>query len=407
MSVDLLRVLGNREYYNKYIRYIKPHALSREVKQIVDGIKEYYEGEETRQEVDWSDFATWYYVKHPTLKVDDIATLNIIFDKLKLPLADGSTVPDIINQFVTRDFALQIGEVGLRVNENGGEDLDEITELLDKYNSETGKMGDDDNEAEDDIVKLVAASSRAGGLHWRLNFLDDAVGPIVAGDLVLFSARVESGKTTFIASEASHMAEQLASGDKKVLWFCNEEHKEAIAMRRNCAVLGRTAADIEANPVQAMKDYEALMGARDRIKIIHDAGLHKWMIEEKLKKYDAGLIIVDQAMYLHGFESAGSEVEKYGQIYRYLRELSARHAPVIAVHQAGGDAHGVLYPEATMLEGSRTKLQAAIDVQIMMGKEVDPARAKFRGLNVVKNKLTGKHPQGEVEILPEIARFKG
>jgi replicative DNA helicase len=392
---------------NRYIRYIKPHALSKETKLIVEGLKEYYEADVTRESVDWSDFPTWFFIKYPKLKVDDIKSLNLVFDRLKIPLTDGSTVPDIINQFVTRDFALQIGEAGLKINENGGEDLDEINELIDKYNTQTGKMMDEDDEAENDIVALVKKATRSGGLHWRSKFLESNIGPIVAGDLILLGARVESGKTTWIANESSFMAEQLKGTDKRVLWFCNEEHKEAIASRRNSAVLGRSAADIAKDPVKAQRDYIAALGMQDRIIIVHDAGLHKWKIEEKLKKYEAGLIIVDQAMYLHGFENAGSEVERYGQIYRYLRGLSAMHAPVVAIHQAGGEAHGLLYPEGTMLEGSRTKLQAAIDVQIMMGKENDPSRASCRGFNIVKNKLTGKHAQGEVEILPEIARFRG
>lgn len=407
MSVDLLKILGDREYYTKYIKYIKPHALTKEIRVLVEGITAYYEGDENRSSVDWDDFSTWYVLQHPTLKVDDIKAIHILVERLKMPLPDASTVPDIINQFVTRDFALQIGEIGLRINENGGDNLDDIVTLIDKYNSETGKMNDEDDEAENDIVKLVAGSSRAGGLSWRLDCLNNSVGRIVPGDLILFSARVESGKTTFIASEASRMAEQMKGTDKRVVWFCNEEHKEAVARRRAQAVLGMTQEQIEKDPVKATKDYEDILGMLDRIVIVHDAGLHKWKMEEKLKKYDAGLIIVDQAMYLHGFEGAGSEVEKYGHIYRYLRELSARYAPVIAVHQASGMADGLLYPDGTMLEGSRTKLQAAIDVQIMMGKENDLSRAKFRGLNIVKNKLTGKHPQCEVEILPEIARFRG
>lgn len=133
-------------------------------------------------------------------------------------------------------------------------------------------------------------------------------------------------------------------------------------------------------------------------------------MEAILKKYKAGLIIFDQLWKIHGFdESSGNEVTRQTMLFNWGRELSKKHAPVIAVHQADGSAEGMRWIDMSRLYGSKTGIQGEADAIITVGR--DPATGDSRYLYVPKNKLKGNNPamrNGKYELIiqPSIGRFK-
>jgi replicative DNA helicase len=64
------------------------------------------------------------------------------------------------------------------------------------------------------------------------------LGSLRKGDFGFVFARPETGKTTFLASEISFMAEQLSDDDGPSLWINNEEQSEKPMLRCIQATLG-------------------------------------------------------------------------------------------------------------------------------------------------------------------------
>ena len=236
-----------------------------------------------------------------------------------------------------------------------------------------------------------------------------ALGDLRQGDLVVVGTRPDTGKTTFLASEATYMAPQLAE-DQCVLWVNNEEEGNKVFRRLIQSALGRSTAKLDANLPQALDDYKLAVGRADKIVMLNKADVHVRDVDLLVKKYNCGLIIFDQLWKVHGFDAeAGNEVARQTMLFNWARELAKKVAPVITVHQADGSAEGVKWIDMSKLYGSKTGIQGEADAIITIGRLPDTGDARY--LYVPKNKMMGKDPalrngMFEIEIEKDIGRFK-
>lgn len=223
------------------------------------------------------------------------------------------------------------------------------------------------------------------------------------------------GKTTMLAAESTFMANQLLK-EQTVLWFNNEEEGKKVKFRIIQAAIGWTSAAIEANPVKAYNLYEKEVGTLKKILIYDRPAFSYRDVHAVLKDYNPGLIIFDQLRKVKGFEKeGGNDVGRLQLLFQQAREWAKEFAPVINVHQARGDAEGQKWIELNQMHGSQTDIQGEVDAVIALGRSHEPGFEKSRFLYMPKNKMAGgptsdeKYRNGkfEVEIQPEIARFKG
>lgn len=96
----------------------------------------------------------------------------------------------------------------------GRKTVQELLELADQLRS--GTEVEKVEFVSDDLNELLKATVQAPGLRWRLQCLNASLGSLRKGDFGFLFARPETGKTTFLASELTFMAEQ-ARGP--ILWF--------------------------------------------------------------------------------------------------------------------------------------------------------------------------------------------
>lgn len=414
MELNILNLFTDKSVYERYNRFITKGAVSKETQIIMKDLEEWYT---TEDEVDdWSRFSLWFFtVQHPTMKDDAVELYQKIFALVEAAKIAGAVVdPKIIDSFILRDYADRIVEASSKVAEGTAASIDPVMELIDEYYLEVDKAGDLESLFVTTDMHVLAKELAVGhGLNWRLQELNDALGPLRIGDFIIMSARVESGKTTFLASEASFMAGQLA-GDTKVLWCNNEEAGNKVQRRIMQSALGWTQDAMDADVSKSITDYTTLMnGNINRVKVFDQSVMHKSDIEALLKNFDAGLIIIDQLWKVRGFEKqSASEVDRQALLFGWARGLAKTHAPVITVHQADNSAHGQLYIEMNQLYGSKTAIQGEADAIITLGRSYDAGFENTRGLYVPKNKMRGGDPafrQGKWEIIiqPEIARYKG
>lgn len=418
-DADLLRVLGNRENFNRFRRYVKDHALEKEAQIIIRDLDEYWVTYLTITDIDWDDFAGWFLqVKHFNIKPETAALYKAMFSKIKTGVA-GVGLDDLLRHVIKLDFATRIGDLCLKVTENDPKaDFDKAGEYYADYVAEMGKFTNgNDLFVTTDLADLVSSTSVSAGLEWPLRELNQSIGYVGKGNLIIVAARPNVGKTTFLAQSATHFARQLPDAPARVIWINNEEPSKNVMMRVYQAALGASRKRIESDIAGAQAAYEKAMGHREIIKIIGDEGAHFTTreIESMLRKYKPDVIIFDTLDKVKGFHN-DREDKRLQQTYQWARERAKEYGLVIGTSQLDGQAENVYYVDMSRLADSRTGKQGEADVIITLGMDKDKYGEFGRGLHVPKNKMPGGHPDFEeknrhgyfeLTIMPTISRYKG
>lgn len=416
MQIDLLHILGNKDKYYTYRKYIKEHVLTEQTVTVVNDLDAFYKLYTEMESVDWDIFEQWFrLVKHPNMKLESLQLFSRIFRQLKSYVPDGILDVAIIQQFIAADYATQIADKALRVVEtDGDEDIEDVGKLYYEYEEVSGKAAKIESLFVPDDIEQMMDAVNGKGLSWRLPELNESLGDLRKGDFVIVGARPEVGKTTFLASETTHFGQQL-DASKDILWINNEEQGYKVKFRLMQAALGWTKERMMWDFQETVRQYKEVMNGTD-IKIVDEKIFSIYNIDMLLKKYDFGLIIFDQLRKVRGYEreSGKNEVLRQELLFGKAREWASLYAPVIDVHQASGEAEGKDYLTMDMLHNSKVGIQGEADAVIMIGKKHDPGFEYTRFINICKNKLAGspeskehmRHGRYEVLIKPEIARYE-
>lgn len=401
----ILRILESRSNYERFSKYI--NNISPEVSVILKDMGKYFSVFPTKDEVNWSSFRSWFkFSEHLTMSSERHDVFSKIFDNIEDEDYDEDDATALIVRFIDRSYADAIATAATKIAD--GEvsvTLDDIRDVLDKRDAELPK------EDEGFAVWGNPITNVRGTIRWRLNELNASVGPIGKGDLIVVGARPDSGKTTFLAAEATHFASQLHR-DSRILWLNNEERSEKVQARIITAALGIAYTDIEMDWASAYEMYKkAINGDVDKIILKDVSGAYTAQITKVVDSVKPDVIIFDQLRKVHGFEkAAGNDTMRQEMVFNWARELAHKYAPVITVHQADGTADGQMYIEMGQLHMSKTGIQGEADAIINIGRPHDGSNK--RGIYIPKNKMQGDDPtvrnaKWDVMIEPEIARFKG
>ncbi len=352
---------------------------------------------------------------HPGLKLDKVALFDLVFDKLSAPAPTTGEIEDIIESLRQMDLCTTVADAALKILDGKkSRTTEDIIRAVEEY-QKGSPLDDGDGEVENDLDDLLESTYGLGGLSWRLKELNEILGPLRVGDFIVLFARPETGKTTFLCSEATHMAGQMEEG-KKVLWFNNEEKGKKVLRRIYQAALGHTILELGADKDKSRKAYTAALGGDiDRIIVFDKSPLTRGFIDAMLKKYDAGLIIIDRVDKVRGFDSKGKRDDlRLGDLTNWSREVSKEYAPLIGVMQADGSAEGQKFLTKDQIFGSKTLVQGECDALIGIGSTPEPGFEYSRFFNIPRNKLDGdkhtnearRHGLFEAVIDPERARYK-
>lgn len=367
-----------------------------------------------------------FHRQHPTvnLTVADLANLVLaqqvkdpeyykaVFQQLETLSASDTTTQVLLKSFYDRKLLKEISLAAYEITEGKGsrEDLDKLIASL--------SQGEQPQQVDvefvtDDLEALLNESFRTPGLRWRLNTLNQMLGSLRAGDFGFIFARPETGKTTFLASETTYMAQQLKETDGPILWFNNEEQHGKVRIRCFQATLGASLAQINSNPQAARNSF--LEATKGKHQIVQSTGpITRDFVEKVIQKYKPSLVIYDQIDKIQGFK-ADREDLIMGAIYLWARELAKvyQHA-AIGVCQADGSGEGQKWLTMANVANAKTAKQAEADWILGIGKINDPGYEFVRFLHLSKNKLAGdqdsdpslRHGRREVLINPSIARYE-
>lgn len=358
------------------------------------------------------------------MSVDDLANLLFavsnkdkdyyagVLENLKQLVVSDDTTVTLINSILSNKQLKEISLAAYDVTE-GRLEISKMQEMLSKFleHQEEQKKDEQFEFISDDLEELANSAVKKPGLRWRLSTLNQMLGSLRKGDFGFIFARPETGKTTFLASETTFMAEQLSPESGPIIWFNNEEQGNKVKLRCYQASLGlnmtQLFADLKGN-------REAYMEKTHGLHKIFDSGtIHKSTVEQVLAQYKPSLVIFDQIDKIHGFK-ADREDLLLGAIYQWARELAKQYCPIIAVCQADGTGEGQKWLTMGHVANAKTSKQAEADFIVGIGKIHDPGYENVRYINISKNKLLGdedtvpdlRHGRREVLINPGIARYE-
>ena len=391
----------------------------KETNTILDGMDKYYKTFPSVTDFAWDSFSAFLIADQSKRLTDDsIVKLRMMLSKAK------SFVPhhaheEVVKTLIELDYLALIMEECEKVKE-GSSDLEHVHILATNALKDVERYIEKDELFVSADLSAIADRITSSGYEWRLDALNRSLGPLRIGNFVIVAARVEVGKTTFLASEVSYLAQQLPK-DRPVVWVNNEEESSVVFFRIVQAALGIESKVIIADSKKAMVDYAALMGGnKDKIRVTKDMNNVR-DLETLFREVNPGLIIFDQLDKVDGFKSDEREDLKLGKIYKWARELARSYGPVIAASQLSASAVEMKDPPfigLDALRGSKTDKPGEADVVITIGKYKEPKSPEeemIRTINVPKNKLPGggskqvesdRHGQFLVTIDPIRARYE-
>ena len=409
-DIQLLKLVGKRDHYNQFKDVISKSNVSKVTNDIFEALESYYTSFPEVEEVDWEKYRVHFNMFHLKHK-KDFHEYSKAFDSIIKEKFDETMEKALYKHFLTVDYATRLNVEAAKVAMGQkGASKDTIRELVDKWDHDESRVDIAVPFTPPNLDYLAAALSGTSGYQWRLEEFNISLGPARQGDFILVGARVETGKTTLILSEATFMLPQIPK-DRYVILVNNEEASEKVMARAIQSHAGVTLSDLMGS--RALYESAWLSDGGDRFLIVDpDSGYDNVpRLNSLFKRYKPGLIIFDQLDKVKGFWHEKEQYARLGLIYQWARDTSKKYCPVIAVSQLDASAEGVKYPGMETLRGSKTDKPGEADAIILLGNEKDGTLKRW--INIDKNKMLGgprtleahRHGKFEIEIVPHKARY--
>ena len=411
IDLNLLRIVKNRADFLKLRGRVPKTALDPQTIALLDDFQHYFSELPEHESIDHATFIPVFRSRHPSLTAEARAAYEAII-KNALTVDVGE---DEKNTIMRSMLELRLGTqlANLLAKFDAGELPNiqgHLSQALDEFKADAGIR--DIDYIRDDIGDLLAEEVSDAGLRWRLECLNQSVRGLRPGDFGIIAGRPDKGKTTFIASELTHLASQLPEGQPAV-WLNNEGPGKRIIPRLYQAALGAKVSELILwNQAGKLKNlYAEVMGFVDRIRVIDIHNADCFTVESIIEKHQPGIVVYDMIDNVRGFGDAARTDLGLERMYQWARELAVKHGHAgLATSQISNEGDGMQFPTLGMLKDSKTGKQGACDFQLMIGASNDPGLAAVRYIGMPKNKLrregAAPDPRATVKYDPQRARYE-
>ena len=401
MEKELIRLLLNKEFYNKNKRKLTKEFFTNGTGDLYETIRRAHEDSE--KDLSINEVSTLHMeVYNPAstrAKRENFDTLVGEIKQLELP--NEKIANNIIRSLFKRRIAQNIAQLASNIYNGQEADFSEIKKQLD-----TSFDDDDGDEYEyvtDNINNLI--EKLKDNTKWKFNLapLKEAVNGIGEGNLVIVFARPEAGKTAFWVNLVAGIDGFAAQG-AKVCALINEEPAIRTQMRLINAHTGLTMDEIRADTQEANKKWAEV---RQNIHILDTVDWSLDDVDDFVQKEKPDILVIDQLDKVGVTGNFARTDEKLRAIYIGAREVAKRNdCCVIAISQASADGQGKFDLTFDMMEGSKTGKAAEADVIIGVGhRDKMDTDERVRSLAISKNKITGWHGLKNCIIIPELSRY--
>ena len=421
MDFDILFLCAESKHnYDKYRPYIKNHVIQSETVTILETMGEFYRTFPGVTSINWEPFSSYLFATYAMrLTAEKISIVRNIIKKMET-FKPTLAYDEVIKTLIEMDYVSRIADECGKVRD-GSSNIEAINSLTVEALRNVERYVDKDEMFVVPDIGVIVDRIVSTGYEWRLMALNRSLGLLRTGNFVIVAARVEVGKTTFLASEASYIAPQLPK-DRPIVWVNNEEESEAVFFRVVQAALGKTTKELVEDKDKMMAEYVAYMGGNAKKVIITKGDTNDVKTLTALfKDVNPGMIIFDTLDKISGFHKEEREDLRLGRIYKWGRECAREYGPVIAASQLNGNVDTMKDPPfigMDALRGSKTDKPGEADAIITIGKYQAPSTPEeelLRTINIPKNKLPGggkyqiegeRHGHYMVKIDPLRARYE-
>lgn len=404
MDRNLLCALKDRARFRQLRGAVPDSMLGQETVAMLAWYAKYFESFPDKERVE-TDVLHSLFTLRANGTPEQLAVMRALISSLDTPVPQ-EVLDGITHQLLERDFA---GRAAALLNAyEAGEELD-LTYELNRMASESMRKLSQHNPAsyvDDDISDILKDFEDDRGLKLPTMALRNGVGGLQGGDILLVAARVDKGKSSLVASILAHFAPQLSDlgwSGRPMLWCSNEGAGRRIVPRIYQAALKVDFTELCAlsnSGELAAKYAKAVAGETIRVKDVH--GMTLGQIEQAVEEMKPSVVVLDMPANIRAPAIAGgSKTDALESVWQEFREMAVRHDFVgIGTAQVSIEGDGQLYPGYGAIKDSKTGVQGAVDVMLMMGALNSPDMATLRGFSTPKNKrqLRGSpsHIQAEV-----------
>lgn len=415
MDLIILNALRERNRYRQLRGAVPDAQLGVETLTMLAWYESYFKQFPDKERVETDILRSLFTMKAGASSPEQQAVMKMLIGKLDEPV-DKGTIDGITASLYERDFAGRAAAV-LRKFEDG-EEVDVTYELNRMANENMRRLSSAQPSSYIDtpIEDLLKEYEDDRGLKLPTNVLKESVGGLQGGDLLLVAGRPDKGKTSLVAAILTEFAPQLkAMGweGRPLLWLNNEGSGKRIIPRIYQAALNVDFLELtrlsNAGTLRSLY-LQAVCNQDIRVKDIH--GMSLGQIEQVIEDMNPAAVVYDMPANIKGgMSSAGAnKTEGLEAIWQGIREIAVLHDHVgigtaqISAGTDGGDNQ--LFPGYGAIKDSKTGVQGAVDVMLMMGAFNAPDMANVRGFSTPKNKrqVVGKPSHVQSTIAFDSAR---
>lgn len=396
MDALLLHALSNRQRYRSLKHVVPQGMVAPDTLAMLQWYSAYYAAFPERADIDIDELQSLVRLRAAGAAPESIQiTLHLIEQMRKRP--DDTAINGILGQLYELDLS---GRAAALIEKyQRGEEVDLAYEMsrLAQQAVRSKASATPDDYIRTSIDTLLSEVSDDQGLKFRrIAALREHILGLSGGASIAIAARPDKGKTSLIASILTDFAPQVVqmySGQRPVLWLNNEGSGKRIIPRIYQAALGKDLNEIIAmsNAGHLSDAYTAAIGGVPdliRVKDMHGASLAQ--IEQVIEAQRPAVVVADMLgnFRLSSAANGANKADAVEQIWQEWRELMVRHDCIgLATVQISVEGGNMLYPPYSALKDSKTGIQGATDVILMMGSLDNPDAQAIRGLSSPKNKF--------------------
>jgi len=395
IDVTILRLLKSREMYDRLHRAVPMDAIESNTAQVLKDFGAYFKANPEAKEINADTFRTFFALQHPRMKPEHTAIFAAIIKEAQKSAAPG-TEAGILERLVSLTTAAKLQSLVEQFNE-GEADLTASLRIINDRHESWMMRQKVHPKVRDRIEDILEAEQNDTGFHWRLNCLNACMRPLWEGDFIIVAARVDSGKSSFFASELSFMApqvDQLYPGqDRTIIVLNNEGPGKKLKHRYYNASMGMTTDEL----VELSKKggiYEEFLKTQGGREVFYVFNVHDYtmsQLEDIVKDLNPAIVVVDMLDNVQMDQAAANGGTRTDQLleamYQRARIWAVKYnCAVIATSQLSGEADGDMFPKLSHLANSKTGKAGAADAVVMLGRSSNADLQNARWISTPKNK---------------------
>lgn len=392
MDLNILAALRDRNKFRQLRGAVPDSLLGQETVSMLAWYAAYFNAFPDKDYVETDVLRSLFTLKvGSTATPEQLAVMRALMNKLDEPV-DPEVIDGITSQLYERDFAGRAAAL-LNQYENGGEV--DITYELNRMASENMRRlsaAAPSSYIDTPIEDILADFGQDRGLKLPTTALKETIAGLQGGDSVAIAGRPDKGKTSFLAASLTGFAKQLKGlglDGRPLLWLNNEGSGKRIIPRIYQAALNITFEEmLKMSNAGTLRDayQKAVDGQEIRVKDCHGSTLGQ--LEQIIEEMNPCAVVFDMlGNFRMPSTGGGNKTDALEQMWQEVREMAVRHDFVaMPTIQISADGDNMLFPPYSALKDSKTGVQGACDVILMMGAFNSVDLDNVRGFSTPKNK---------------------